>query len=195
MSFENQSPEIEIKAPERVSALLGGLLIIVSIAGYAFYTRSLSTDVSAMQADIDTKNQRVSELTAQIATFQKAEEEFDLSTEVSKIETEKSVPLGVNQDDVIRDLISISDTYDVNLNSLSFGIGASASDEVGILRVNASFEGNYADLISFLEGIENNPYGRLFKVTSITVSISQFETSAIQRATFSLSMESYYQQQ
>ena len=46
--------------------------------------------------------------------------------------------------------------------------------------------------MDFLEGIENN--GRLFKVNSINVQLSTLDLLGFERATFTLTMEAFYQE-
>ncbi|PIP66563.1 hypothetical protein COW94_01140 [Candidatus Peregrinibacteria bacterium CG22_combo_CG10-13_8_21_14_all_44_10] len=62
-------------------------------------------------------------------------------------------------------------------------------DQTGAIAISASFDGNYQDLIGFLESIEKN--GRKLRVRSINVQL--FEESSVARANFSLLIEAYYQ--
>jgi Tfp pilus assembly protein PilO len=183
--------DTNFQSSSKKGPLIGVFLILLSLAGYVFYTKSLASQVSVVSADITAKTDQIALIKGQIEEFDRAEEEYGVSTEVQRSESLKSVPAQMNQDEVIRDIVNISDSYDIELKSLSFGEGASDQEGIGVLSVNSSFEGNYNDLVSFLEGIEQNP--RLFKVKTINVQINQLDVLDILRATFSLTMEAYYQ--
>lgn len=178
--------------PSKKSALIGVFLVLIAVTGYVFFSKSLAENVSVIKADVTAKAGRVEELKTSIQEYDKAEEDLQVGTEVQRLESLKSIPLDMDQDEVIRDLIDIADSYDIGLKSLSFGKGSVNKEGVKTLSVNSSFEGNYNDLLGFLEGIEQN--GRLFRVGSISVQINKVELSDVVRVTFSLSMEAFFQE-
>ncbi len=182
ISFENKS---------KTSSIIGGLLLVFCLVVYVFLLRPLNSDIQNVQANISSKNQEVSVLKQELDDFQTAERELDLATEVQRIESIKAVPVSMKQDDVIRDIITIARENDVSLTSISFGKGGTRFDGIGVLNVNASFEGNYRHLTNFLRGLEQN--ARLFKVNSISVQVRKMEISGVERASFSLSIESFFQ--
>ncbi|MBD3360533.1 type 4a pilus biogenesis protein PilO [Candidatus Peregrinibacteria bacterium] len=192
MFEQKKGSEIKVKSPSKTAPLLGVLLILASVAGYIFFTEPLSDDVSAMKDSVSSASESIDELKQEIENFQEAQEELKVSTEVQRIEVLKSVPVAVNQDEVIRDIIGITEDYDIDLNSISFGKSGANIEGVESLRVNASFEGSYLDLINFLEAVEQN--ARLLRINSISVQISTIAITGLQRATFSLSMEAFYQE-
>ncbi len=175
----------------KVTSLIGVLLLIGSVAAYAFFVRPMWEDYGSAKADITTKEDKVSELSEKLDSYKNAEKTMDLETEVQKLTLLKSVPIGVNQDEVIEDLVDIAEEHEISLRSVSFGLSDGFYESVGALRINASFEGVYGDLITFLKGIETN--SRLFKVTSISVQVSQFEDLDVKQVTFSLSIDAFYQ--
>jgi Tfp pilus assembly protein PilO len=183
--------EIEISGPSRLGTIIGVLLILITITGYFFYSGPLGDDVSVIESDITSKSDEIQSIQEQIAEFESAQEELGIATEIDRLESLKAIPAQMYQDEVIRDLITITQTYDIDLNSLSFGKGASDYQDVNSLRINASFEGNYADLVSFLEGLEQN--SRIFRVDSISVQITELDIFDLKRVSFSLSMDAYYQ--
>lgn len=184
-------PEIEIKTHSKFKPLIGVLLVLISLAGYVFITRGISSDLEVIKVDISTKESEAVDLQGKIDAYKQAEENLDLSTEVERLEILKTVPTEMQQDEVIRDLVDIAETYDTNLHSLSFSKGDSGKEGVSVLRINASMEGNYTDLTRFLQGIEEN--ARMLRVNSISVQISVLDVSEIKRATFTLSMEAFFQ--
>lgn len=174
-----------------IGPLIGVFLILVSVAGYAFFTRPLAGKVDQMQADVTLRTTEINDLKTKFDDVKAAEKEFDVSTEVQRLESLKAVPTDLNQDDVVRDLLSITQDNDILLSSVSFSKGSSTRDGIGSLRVSASFEGNYKDLTNFLEGLEQN--ARIFKVSNISVQLSRLDLSDIERANFSLTMETFFQ--
>lgn len=185
-----QKNDIEFRAPSKAGTFIGVLLVLVALVGYLFYTKPLAADVAVMETDITAKETEIESIKSKIAGFENAEEELGIATEVQKIESLRAIPSTMKQDEVIRDVINITDTYDIELKSLSFGEGSSEYDGVNALNINASFEGNYTDLVTFLEGIEQNP--RIFKIKSINVQLNELDVLDIKRATFSLAMEAYF---
>ncbi|MFA5820621.1 MAG: type 4a pilus biogenesis protein PilO [Candidatus Gracilibacteria bacterium] len=179
-----------ISAPSRAGTLVGVLMVIAAIVGYAFLLQPQADNLASLKADVASKSSQVEELKQKINSFKTAEQTLNLDSQVKKFEILKAVPADVQQDQVIRDLIAIANSYEITLHSLSFSKGVSEQKGVGTLRINSSFEGNYSDLTNFLEGIEKN--GRLFRVSSISVQVNNLEATNVQRATFSLSVDSFY---
>jgi len=171
--------------------LIGIVMLIFSVSAYALFVRSEMDDYSKVKADISTKSERVAQLKKQIDTYKETEKKMDLTTEVQKKTLINSIPVGVNQDGIIEDLVKIASENDVKLKSVSFGVSRGDETKVGVVKMNASFEGNYNDLLNFLEGIEEN--ARFFKVTSISVQVNDVSGLDIKRVTFSLSLDAYYQ--
>lgn len=192
MLQEKANPEIEFQGNGKTSTLVGVALILAAISFYVFYLSGVSGGIDATKTDLEAKQSELSATKTQLEEFQKAENELNVSTEVQRSEVSKSIPLGLNQDELIKDVIEISEVNDITLNSLSFGKGGLNEDGVGSVRINASFEGNYTDLVSFLESIEEN--SRFLKVNSINVQLGKLEVSDSVRATFSLAMEAFYQE-
>lgn len=172
--------------------IIGVFLVVLSLALYVFLVKPISADVSLVKADISLKETAIEELKVKIKGFEEAEKQFDLTTEVDRLEILKSVPVGMHQDAVIKNLIEIADTYDIVLNSIGFAQGDSDVDGVSSLRISSSFEGSYDDLTEFLEGLEQN--ARVFKVGSISVQVSNAELSDLKRANFSLTIETFFQE-
>jgi Tfp pilus assembly protein PilO len=183
--------EVAITSSSRIRPLVGVMLILASLAVYVFVASPVSSSFSAMNDQISAKVQETAKIKDQLKQFDEISKQLDLSTEVQQMEVLKSVPLTMQQDQVIRDVITIAKNNDIDLHSISFGQGTSGKEGISTLKVNASFEGYYSDLLSFLEGIEQN--GRALHVSSISVQMSASDVSKTQRATFSLSMDSFYQ--
>ncbi len=182
--------EVHVSSNSNKSSLIGPLLIIVSIALYLFFTKALVSDVSALGDDIDSSNAELVSVQAELEEYEAMEEAYDLTTQVKRDQILKSITSDLDQDEVIRDFIEITDEYDVDLNSLSFSKGSSSFDGVNTLRISTSLEGNYSDLTSFLKGLELNE--RLFDVQTISVYVTELDVVNLKRASFSLTINAYY---
>ncbi|PIR54995.1 hypothetical protein COU74_04645 [Candidatus Peregrinibacteria bacterium CG10_big_fil_rev_8_21_14_0_10_36_19] len=189
-NLENQDVQFN-SGPSKSSTLAGVFLVLVSIALYMFFIKGFVSEVEVKASDINDKQVKILEMKNKIAEITAAEQKWDVSTEVQRAEVLKSIPVGLNQDEVIQDLVRIAKLNDIELNSVSFGRGSEGKDGIGSLRINSSFEGNYSDLVGFLKEIEEN--GRLFKVNSINVQVNTFESSSFERISFALNLEAYYQ--
>lgn len=191
MLNQNSNDVLKIKKTMDVQALVGVVLILVSVLVYTFVTRSVSDAVTLTQTEVATKTTTVNTLQSQIDEFKKAEEEFNLSSTVNKEKSLLAVPTKMYQDQIIKDVVGIAASYDITLRSLSFGKGFSNKQSVSSLQINAGFEGNYNDLVTFLKGIEQNP--RKIRVNSISVQVGVMDLSLAKRASFTLAMEAFYQ--
>ncbi len=166
------------------------VLIFASIALYVFVYQVISKNTNLIEAQVfDLKNKNL-QTQSSLSLLEVQKNELNLSSEVAMNNLRNSIPIEMQQDMVIRDLISISDTNKVSLNSISFGKGGESAEGVFVLRVNAGFEGGFNDLIRFLEGLETN--SRKFTVNSISVQLASLTVGGVRRANFSLAMETYF---
>ncbi|MBI2634535.1 type 4a pilus biogenesis protein PilO [Candidatus Peregrinibacteria bacterium] len=192
MTENTVQKDMMFEKPSTTGTIIGVFLIIASILGYVFFIKPLAEEVDTAQADIFSKQAEVQRLTTQLEILDKAEDEFQLTTEVKRLESLKAVPVSSDQDGVIKDIVEIAGANDVILNSISFSQDTGGKAEtVGKLRINASFEGNYSDLVNFLEGLEQN--ARLFQVDSINVQLRDVVAAGLTRANFSLTFETFFQ--
>lgn len=184
--------EIRFAEKSNKSSLIGVLLILVAIAGYTFLIRPASTDLDNLRAAVATKSAKVDELKTKLDNLDQAEQDLQLTSEVQRQESLKAIPVNMNEDQVIKDVIQIAKDNNVVLHSISFAKGSSSKEGIGSLRISSTFEGNYQDLTNFLQGLEQN--GRIFRVDSISVQINKLEISTVETANFSLSIDTYFQQ-
>lgn len=185
--------ETKLAPSSNKSNLVAAIIVLFVLVGYAFFVRPLASDVAAMRDVLANAQNDLDELEGQVALFDGAQKKLNLSTEVERLEILKSVPVGVNQDGVIKDLIKMVENNDIQLSSLSFGKSSSARNGVGVLRINASFQGNFNDLTDFLTDIEQN--ARMLQVRTINVQIGQALLEGLKRVNFSLAMDAFYQEQ
>ncbi len=189
---ENKNENIEFGRSSDKGSLFGILLILLALVAYVFFARPVSADVSSMRNEVASKQHEVEEVRSEIERYEQAQEELELATEVQRRASLRAVPVEMDQDEVIRDLLNIAGDNGVTLRSVSFSRGSSGMPGIGVLRVNAGFEGDYNELTSFLEGLETNT--RIFRVASINVQVRQLDFADLERASFSLGIETFYQQ-
>lgn len=172
--------------------MFGILLVILSIALYVLYSAGISEENSLMKAEIQTKNEEIDVFVGESVEIDSAKAALGLTSTVNQITSIAAVPANLNQDEIIRTVIEVAGSFDIELNSISFSRRNSEIDGVSILSINSSFEGSYVDLIDFLEGLEEND--RLFKVDTINVQIARVGISDLERANFSLTIDTFYQE-
>ncbi|MBD3330556.1 type 4a pilus biogenesis protein PilO [Candidatus Peregrinibacteria bacterium] len=183
--------EVKFNQGSKAKPFLGAFFILLSLIVFVLVSRTFVSQADSAEESLSQKQTEYQELLAKINSFEADKEELDLTSDVQRLNVSKAIPVGLNQDTVIENITNVAEENGIQLNSIGFGRGGVLSEGIGVLRVNASFEGDFDDLISFLEGIEGNE--RLMKVNSISVQLSAFEVAGIRRTNFSLSIESYYQ--
>lgn len=181
---------IEIKKANSSQLLIGILLLLFSVLAYTFWVSPMKTDLNTIQANVQNQEGLQTTLQARIDELELAQTELGLDSEVNRSETLKAIPTEMLQDEVIRDLMKLLDNHDVELNSIGFGNSGSEYENIGILRVSASFEGSYSDLQGFLRAVETNP--RIFQVETISVQLEELD-SGFSRVNFSLSINVFFQ--
>lgn len=190
--FYNSQNQTEARPHQKYQAksLVGVLLILVAVSFYVFAVKPISDEVTKKSEELVTRVAEASVLQKKVDDFKKQEGTLQLNEE-KKRQILSAIPIGINQDEVIRDIVDVAAKRDITLRSISFSKSTSADQSVNVLRVSASFEGSYSDLINFLQGIEGNQ--RRFKINSISVQVNSENLSMSDRVSFSLTMDSFYQ--
>lgn len=192
MLLQNQQGEpIGDNGSSSKKTLIGIALILASILVYVFGLKGISATVSAFESDFADKTSQIEKVKTEVNNLANSESQLDVTTEVQREQSLKAIPSKLNQDEVIRNLVDLASSHTIELHSLSFAKGGSDADGVSSLRIDSSFEGNYGDLVTFLKGIEQN--ARFLRVNSISAQINKSEVFDIDRVTFSLSMEAFFQ--
>ncbi|MBU1019023.1 MAG: type 4a pilus biogenesis protein PilO [Patescibacteria group bacterium] len=166
--------------------LLSVVLLVAVVLGFVFYVNPLSQDVESLNADLEGKTAEVEDLIARVAELEGLSEELGASG-VTEERLLLQVPEGESQDELLSDLADLAAEAGVDLNGVNFS--NVEGDNSGVINMSASFDGNYEDLIIFLEALEGNT--RKIKVNSISVQLSEEGSGA--HASFGLTMEAYYQ--
>lgn len=166
--------------------LLSVLLLAVAVVAVIFFVNPMQVDVDDMRLQLAEKEAELVSLTSQVADLEAMKDELG-SSGVSEEKLLLQVPEGASQDQLIDDMAALASEAGVDLHGMSFS--DTLGDQTGAIAISASFDGDYQDLIGFLESVEKN--GRKLRVRSINVQLS--EESAVARANFSLLIEAYYQ--
>ncbi len=164
--------------------------LLLSILGFVFLYKPISSGNELISADKNDLLAKTVEMKNKLTLIEEQKAGLSGVSDISLNVLKNAIPEKMQQDEVIRNLITISEENRVSLNSISFGKGGSMDDEVFVLRVNAGFEGGFSDLIRFLEGLESNK--RKFTVNSISVQLASLTVGGVRKANFSLSMETYF---
>lgn len=164
--------------------------LLVSIFAFVFLYKPISSGNDRLLTDKYDLDAKILDLKNKLTLVEEQKAGLSSVSDISLNFLKNAIPEKMQQDEVIRSLITISEENKVSLNSISFGKGGSMDDEVFVLRVNAGFEGGFTDLIRFLEGLENNK--RKFTVNSVSVQLASLTVGGVRKANFSLAMETYF---
>lgn len=163
------------------------VLLLAVVLGLLFFVNPMRAEIGLMEVNLAEKELQVSELSAKVAELEAIKEEVG-SSGISEDKLLTQVPEGISQDELIVDLSELSTTAGIELHGMSFST-VESEDGAGAVSISASFDGDYEDLIGFLQAVEDS--SRKIKVKSINVQLSSEDDVA--KASFSLLMEAYYQ--
>lgn len=171
-------------AQARSSQLISILLLLLIVLGSVFFVVPLRDNIAELRADKATDAEVLVLLQTEYDSLNALSEEISKS-EATQEALKKAVPAGVDQDDLILELVDIAESAGFEARVMSFSLRTD-KDYGNAVGVSMSLAGDYDDLIEFLQLIEGAD--RLMQVDSISVQLTS--TSTI---TFSVSLEAYYQ--
>lgn len=171
------------------SRIVSAGLVLIALLLAVFVSEPLRTEVGQLTQEVSTSEAELALLEAEIASL------MDLETTLPQAESEReqllaSVPVGLNQDDLIEDFTVMAKKAGVSLNSLSFALQSSESGKAQVVSISTNLTGDYSALNSLLESLET--HDRLFSVQSLGVQLGEVTESGY-TMTFSLSVNAYYQ--
>lgn len=149
------------------------------IAEFRAQVSALEAEALVVQADVD----RLTSL-----------KEILPKGEVQRLALTNAVPLALQQDRLLTELHTIATTHNIAFDSLSMSTVDNVLTKVSAVSLSSTFTGNYEDLVAFLEGLESA--SRRIEVKSINVQLLPSEeghNDEKPRASFSVTMEAYYQ--
>ncbi len=177
-----------MKKHKQKFALLNLILVVALIITIFAWTAPVRSDYQDLNGQLKEKEAEKEQLLADLEEVKGAGEQLDEETEVVKNRVEAAIPSNLSQDSLINQINAIAQQYQVSINSISFSIPVNSIEEIKKATVNVSLSGDRADLVNFLEGIENN--SRKLLVKNITVQFGEVE--GIGRINFNISMDTYY---
>lgn len=166
--------------------LLSVVLLIVVVLGMVFYVNPLRGEVDELDGELDGKQTEIMDLTDRVAELEAIQEELGASG-VTEEKLVLQVPEGLHQEELLTDLTDLASEAGIELNGVSFS--TVEGDESSVVNMSASFDGDYEDLIGFLEAVEDN----MREIRVKTISVQLTEEGSVAHASFGLTMEAYYQ--
>lgn len=160
------------------------LLIILGIVGIFLFLIPKKADFDENSAFFVQKQNEIAGLKNQLADFRRVEAEFE-GSEVTKMEILSMIPDSVNQDGIIRSLSDTANKNDVLINSVSFGTRAGRDVDSQVATINLNVTGTHANLIKFIEEIENSR--RKFRINTISLQMLEARLENM-----SITLEAFY---
>lgn len=189
-------------APRIVSIIL----FLAVIAGLVLYVLPLNNELQVINADNKVKSQELSQKKSEFKDLTDIMRNLgpNAGSEEGIKRLLAEIPANIQQEKIIEDFNKIADANSIVYNSFGFGIQEGVAENVNAITVNASFEGDYGDLQTFLKALEANT--RKFVVKNIGVQMGSVVEVPIenaesgvstvenkQNAVFTLAIEAYYQ--
>ncbi len=171
------------------STLIAGVLLILTLVVGLFVWKPARDDAKSLGTDLIEAQSSLQQLEKELADLLVLEQDLPVA-ESERESILESVPIGLNQDELVRNLDDIAADADVSLNSMTFSKQNVEGSTADVISVVCNLSGDYEDLGRLLESFENND--RLFKVVSIGVQLGDV-TEDGQQMTFSVTLEAYYQ--
>lgn len=182
------------------------ILFVVVIVGTIFYVLPLNKKYEALFAENTVEKAKLVEHQKQLKELQDIQKTLGKTAESQEGVKQllAVVPQNIDQSGLIEDFHKIAESQNIIYSTLSFGKQRSAAEGVSVVTVNASFEGDYDDLRSFLKALEVNNRKLIVKNLgvqigdTVEVEIENPETQETelvkkQNAVFVLTIEAYYQ--
>lgn len=190
-TYNNNSVE-EVSSWPKVQKLLTLVFLLVALALYFFYVKSVAAIVMEKElknADLSSQEQLLS---AKLTQLEEAGKQLELDSDVKTQQVINAIPDKLEQDNLILDLVEIAKKNDIQFNSIGFSIGDVEGVDGSLKKVgiSAGFEGNYGDLVNFLKSIEQN--GRKIVVENINIQLLGEPIEGVERVHFALSMQAFY---
>ncbi len=175
---------------KRKNALINLVLTVILLAVLFGWTMPVQGEISSEREDLNARIAEKTDLQERLNELKGAEGDLSGATEIQRSRVLDTIPLRMEQDELIKQLYEIADDHQVTINSVSFGIPINSQDGIKTSTVNLSLSAEKQDLLTFLADIETNT--RKLVVNSITVQYGEVE--GIERINFNLSMETYFQE-
>lgn len=173
-----------LKKTSNLSNIIALVLIIVSIVGIFMFILPGFETLNSNKEKLEQKMDEANVLKEQLSGLIDTQSQF-VGGEVSSNEALNFIPNNVEQDVIVKTLAKITDDSDVDMNSLSFGLGRDEDVGVNTVTISTNISGSQNALNSFLQRLESS--ARKFQVN--TINVQDLEGGA---QNMSLNIEAYY---
>lgn len=174
---------------KKKSSLISLLLLLALVAAGLLWLKPNLDQTAALKLTEDERWQTREQLRADLQNLQFAQASLSAASEIEQSTVLAAIPESYEQDNLINLITEIARKNDVNIGSISFSIPFGSNEPVKKGGVSISMTGTEADLLRLLKGLENSV--RKLVVKSITVQLGQ--TGGIDRANFSIAIDTYFQ--
>lgn len=163
------------------------IVIVASLVGFGLYVPPVREDVVQMRAENKDLENQIQELNHQLHEVDRIGREAP----EKKDQLVRRIPLDNEQEKLIQDIENITLRTGFSYDGLSFSKGKNPVLGLPELKISFSTQGNKANLIRFLEALENNE--RFLGLE--TLSISTREENNVQMVSFGVALYAFYQQE
>lgn len=184
------------------SGVVPALLFVIVILVAVFYIEPLREAVASLKEEKEKKGTELETLNQQLKELK----QFQAELPADSATITRKVPVDLKEDELILLVEKIAGNNNIAFSSLSFSPGSREPGKVTPVVISTSFEGNYKNLIAFLQELERSK-DRKFFVRGVSVSLNSSKSEGEQPlpggegkyfdqpllATFTLQLEAYYQ--
>lgn len=175
--------------PSSSHGVIAAGLLIVALMIAVFIGQPVQKKVGELSDKLAGEQVALDALTVEIGRLQSLEANLPVA-DSERMRFLKSVPVGLQQDGLVKDLDALARRTGLRLNAMNFS-PQTGTVEAEAVAVTANFTGRYGDLIALLQALETNE--RLLKVGSIGVQLGDRDEDGEQLMNFNVTLEAYYQ--
>lgn len=173
----------------RTQYLVSALVLVIALVVMQFLVFPMVDQNGALETQRTQLSDENTQMVAKIAELQRVQDSLSSVTDVEKMQLLSSVPLQMQQDQLLLDLNRLALSHNMTLQNVSFS-PQSAATGVKTVSMNANFVGTYASLTDFLKALEENSRKVVVKTLSVQVGTSE---KGAETVNFSLQLEAFYQ--
>lgn len=175
---------------DKKNSSIVSLLLLAALVAVGLLWLKPNLDQNSALSLVERERQQTREqLQQELVSLQSAQASLAAASEIEQATVLAAIPENYEQDKLINLITEIARKNDVNIGSISFSIPFNSAETVKKGGVSISMTGSEADLMRLLKGLESST--RKLVVKSITVQLGQ--TEGLERANFSLSVDTYFQ--
>ncbi|MDP4007957.1 MAG: type 4a pilus biogenesis protein PilO [Candidatus Peregrinibacteria bacterium] len=168
------------------------ILVLAILVVYMYYIQPSRGVLAQDTQNLVASEQKLNDLKNSVAELESLKASIPESAAQRQLLLAQ-VPTEVDQDGLIKDLNRLAQSRGIELKNIGFSLAkADPNTKVGVITMSTGFEGTYQDLINLLADIEKN--ARRMRVKNISVQVLEVSRDVSANVTFTLAIESYYQE-